>query len=258
MLTDINKYIGNLKIHTADGNTLPITVTSDVSSSITEVLVSPKLSTNLVSTGQDWGLKKEDCFSFTFQSLRTYLSLLFRILHLLIIVHGINVLDTQIIMYFMFYLNLVHFGDKGSPSQNDIHFDCHSCRLGKSKTLSFPTHQSTTVKPFDLIDNVWGMAPVTSHENYKYFVTSIDDYSRFTRIYFLHSKVKLFSVFKLFHAHIRTQFSTEMKILRSNNGGEYMFSSFQDSYRPMAKSLKEHVFQPHNRLRRLKEKIFTF
>lgn len=52
MLTNINKYHGNQKIHTADGNSLPIMASGDVSSSITDVLVSPKLSTNLVSVGQ--------------------------------------------------------------------------------------------------------------------------------------------------------------------------------------------------------------
>jgi transposase InsO family protein len=72
------------------------------------------------------------------------------------------------------------------------------------------------------------MSPVTSHANYKYFVTFIDDYSRFTWIYFLHSKDKVFSVFKIFHAHIQTQFSAQIKILRSDNGGEYMSHLFQD------------------------------
>ena len=51
-LTNVSKYPGNLKIHTADGNSLPITATSDVSSSITNVFVSPGLTTNLVSVGQ--------------------------------------------------------------------------------------------------------------------------------------------------------------------------------------------------------------
>jgi transposase InsO family protein len=75
---------------------------------------------------------------------------------------------------------------------------------------------------------VWGLAPVTSHANYKYFVTFIDDYSHFTWIYFLRSKDEVFSVFKIFHAYIQTQFSAQIKILRSDNGGEYMSHLFQD------------------------------
>ena len=70
------------------------------------------------------------------------------------------------------------------------------------------------------------MAPVTSHENYKYFVNFIDDYSRFTWIYFLRSKAEVFSAFKFFHVYIQNQFSKTIKILRSDNGGEYMSNLF--------------------------------
>ena len=38
----------------------------------------------------------------------------------------------------------------------------------------------------------------------------------------------MFSIFKLFHAHIQTQFSTNIKILRSDNVGEYMSHLFQE------------------------------
>ncbi|CAL2235970.1 unnamed protein product [Prunus armeniaca] len=51
-LTNVNKYFGNLKIHTACGNHLPITATGDVSPSLTDVFVSPGLTTNLVFVGQ--------------------------------------------------------------------------------------------------------------------------------------------------------------------------------------------------------------
>lgn len=35
-LTNIKKYFGNLNIHTANGNQLPITATGDISSSLTK------------------------------------------------------------------------------------------------------------------------------------------------------------------------------------------------------------------------------
>lgn len=57
-LTNVNEYFGNLKIHTADGSHLPITTTGDVSPSLTDVFVSPGLTTNLVYVGQ---LVENDC-----------------------------------------------------------------------------------------------------------------------------------------------------------------------------------------------------
>ena len=76
--------------------------------------------------------------------------------------------------------------------------------------------------------DVWGISPIISHANYKYFVTFIDDYSKYTWIYFLRSKSEVFSVFKTFVAYIETQFSSNIKVLRSDSGGEYMSSEFHD------------------------------
>ena len=51
-LSNIRNYDGNLKINIVDGSSLPINVVGDLSSSLTNVFVSPNLSTNLISVGQ--------------------------------------------------------------------------------------------------------------------------------------------------------------------------------------------------------------
>ncbi|KAJ0074954.1 hypothetical protein Patl1_33820 [Pistacia atlantica] len=53
----LRNYDGNLKINTADGSSLPISAVGDISSSLTDVFVSPDLSTNLSSVGSSF---KED------------------------------------------------------------------------------------------------------------------------------------------------------------------------------------------------------
>lgn len=50
-LTNIKKYFGNLKIHIDDGNQLSIIATGDISSSLTNVFISPGLTSNLISVG---------------------------------------------------------------------------------------------------------------------------------------------------------------------------------------------------------------
>ena len=72
-----------------------------------------------------------------------------------------------------------------------IPFDCITCKLGKSKVLPFPNNASHATHCFTII---------VSHACYKYFVTFIDDYSRFTWVYFLRSKAEFFSVFLSFVA----------------------------------------------------------
>ncbi|KAJ0099540.1 hypothetical protein Patl1_19931 [Pistacia atlantica] len=51
-LSNVRKYDGNLKINTADSNSLRISVVGDISSSLTDIFVSPDLFTNLISVGQ--------------------------------------------------------------------------------------------------------------------------------------------------------------------------------------------------------------
>ncbi|RVW77694.1 Retrovirus-related Pol polyprotein from transposon RE1 [Vitis vinifera] len=89
-------------------------------------------------------------------------------------------------------------------SSLDLSFNFTSCKLGK------------------------GIAPIVSHAHYKYFVTFIDDFSRFTWVYFLWAKAEVFSVFKQFLALIETQFSANIKVLCSDFGREYMSNEFQD------------------------------
>lgn len=82
-------------------------------------------------------------------------------------------------------LNSGVLGNKISFSSKDVNFDCSSYKLGKSKTLSFPSHDTDSSHCFDLVhSDVWGISPVISHAHYKYFVTLIDDHSRFIWIYF--------------------------------------------------------------------------
>ena len=107
--------------------------------------------------------------------------------------------------------------------------DCSTCKLRKSKPFSFPSHGSRVECCFNLIhSDVWGLTPVISHAKYKYFVRFIDDYSKYTWIYFFRSKFEVFFVFQKFVAYVETQFSSRIKVLRSDPGGKYMSHEFHD------------------------------
>ena len=78
-----------------------------------------------------------------------------------------------------------------------------------------------------------GPSQFTSSLGFRYFVTFIDDYSRCTWLFLMKTRVELFSIFQKFHAEIRTQFNTSIRILRSDNAKEYFstpFSSFMSSH----------------------------
>ena len=61
---------------------------------------------------------------------------------------------------------------------------------------------------------------------FRYFVTFIDDFSRFTWIFLMKSRIELFSVFQIFFVEICNKFHTFIRILRSDNALEYLSSPF--------------------------------
>ena len=60
-----------------------------------------------------------------------------------------------------------------------------------------------------------------------YFLTFIDDRSRYTWVYFIKRKGDVFEYFKEFKTMIEKQIERCIKILRSNNGGEYVSRDFK-------------------------------
>ena len=59
-----------------------------------------------------------------------------------------------------------------------------------------------------------------------YFATFIDDFSQKTWIYFLKGKDEVFSKFKEFKALVENSTNRKIKVLRSDNGGEYTSKDF--------------------------------
>ena len=113
--------------------------------------------------------------------------------------------------------------------------ECESCQLGKYTHVLFSKRLDPRTKsPFELVHtNVWDPSRSISTLGFCYFVTFIDDYSRYTWLFLMKTRVELFSIFQKFHAEIRTQFNTSIRILRSNNAKEYFstsFSSFMSSH----------------------------
>ena len=79
----------------------------------------------------------------------------------------------------------------------------------------------------DLIHtDVCGRMPTKSLEGNSYFVTFIDDKSRFTAIYFRKRKDEIMSKFQEFEAMAQNVTGRKIKYLRSDNGREYSSSAF--------------------------------
>ncbi|KAL0545801.1 hypothetical protein IC582_015694 [Cucumis melo] len=103
-----------------------------------------------------------------------------------------------------------------------VPFNCLNCKLAKQPVLSFSPSTSICDKPFDLIhSDIWGLAPTITVQGYRYYVLFIDDFSRFTWIYFLKHRSELSRTYIEFANMIHTQFSCSIKTLCTDNALEY-------------------------------------
>ena len=55
----------------------------------------------------------------------------------------------------------------------------------------------------------------------KYFITFIDDFSRYGHIYLLHEKSKVVNVLEIYITAIERQLDKKEKIIKLGRGGEY-------------------------------------
>ena len=76
----------------------------------------------------------------------------------------------------------------------------------------------------------------------KYFISFIDDYSQYMYLYLLNNKNKALDAFKVFKAEVDKQCGKQIKIVRSDRGGEYYGKYTENGQAPghFAKFLAEH------------------
>ncbi|XP_074306409.1 uncharacterized protein LOC141641653 [Silene latifolia] len=76
----------------------------------------------------------------------------------------------------------------------------------------------------------------------KYFITFIDDYSRYMYLYLFRSKDETFDAFKLFKAEVENLCGKRIKIVRSDRGGEYYgkYTENGQAPNPFAKFLQKY------------------
>ena len=106
---------------------------------------------------------------------------------------------------------------------------CESCLKGKMTKRPFSAKGERSKEPLQLVhSDICGPLSVQDRGGYEYFVTFIDDYSRYGYVYLIHKKSETFGKFKEFMAEAEKQLGKSLKILRSDRGGEYLDTEFKD------------------------------
>jgi hypothetical protein len=98
---------------------------------------------------------------------------------------------------------------------------CGACQQAKSHQLPYSVSTSKSSFPLQLVfSDVWGPA-IDSFGRYNYYVSFIDDYSKFTWIYLMRHKSDVFCYFKEFQALVERLLGRKIIAIQTDWGGEY-------------------------------------
>ena len=152
---------------------------------------------------------------------------------------NINKTNNSINMLDSFYLWHARLGHVNTRKMNDMvkldlipKYDnnigdrCKICMQTKITRMTFPKVERTTFLLELVHSDVCDMHSNPTRGGKKYFVTFIDDFSKFCYIYLLHSKDEILSKFMVYKIEFENQCNVKIKQLRSNRGGEYHFPEY--------------------------------
>ena len=109
----------------------------------------------------------------------------------------------------------------------NVHFEkdriCRACQAGKQVGVPHPPKSiMTTTQPLELIHmDLFGPVAYLSIGGNKYGLVIVDDYSRFTWVFFLFDKCQVRDKVKTFVRRAQKEFGLPIKKMRSDNGTEF-------------------------------------
>ena len=113
----------------------------------------------------------------------------------------------------------------------DSGFHCKGCKLGKQIQLAYPSSTTRPSHPFDLVhSDVWGPSPFASKGGHKHYAIFVDDHSRYNLVYFMKHRSQLNSIYQAFARMVHTQFSSAIRVFRSDSGGSTSLQPFMSFF----------------------------
>jgi transposase InsO family protein len=115
----------------------------------------------------------------------------------------------------------------------NVHFEkdmiCSACQARKQVGVHHP-HKNimTTDRTLELLHmDLFGLIAYISIDGSKYYLVIVDDYSRFTWVFFLQEKYQTQETLKRFLRQAQNEFGLRIKKIRSDNGMEFKNSQIE-------------------------------
>jgi transposase InsO family protein len=165
-----------------------------------------------------------------------------------------NCLFTKASLGWLCHRRLAHVGmstlkkvlKKGMVRGKDVVFEkdklCRACQAGKQVANTHPTKAfMSTSRPLELLHmDLFGPTTYASASGNLYCLVMVDDFSRYTWVFFLHDKSEVASIFKKFAKKAQNEFDYKIKKIRSDNGKEFDNTNIHEYYDEIG--IKHEVF----------------
>ena len=111
--------------------------------------------------------------------------------------------------------------------EKEINGVCGACQFGKQHRHPFPKERNVSKGLLDVVhSDVWGPAQTATFGGCRYYVTFIDDFSRYTWIFPMRMKSEVFTHFQKFKSEVEKTIGHNVRCLRSDGGKEYFSDAF--------------------------------
>ena len=110
--------------------------------------------------------------------------------------------------------------------KHDEEKKCEICIQAKMTKKPFSKSDRNSIMLELVHSDVCELNGVLTRGGKRYFITFIDDFSRFTYVYLMRNKDESFDMFKRYKNEVENQKNRKIKILQSDRGGEYFPNDF--------------------------------
>ena len=105
---------------------------------------------------------------------------------------------------------------------------CEHCLMGKSKRKPFGKATRASF-PLQLIhSDICGPMNIRARHGGSYFITFIDDYTRYGHVYLISHKSEALNCFRRYMILVENQLDKSIKALRTDRGREYLSEQFKE------------------------------
>lgn len=118
-----------------------------------------------------------------------------------------------------------------SSFHTDLQYKCEFFPLARQTKRPFPSSSSRCLESFESIHmDVWRPYRTTAVSGMRFFLTLVDDYTRWTWIFLMKLKSDVPVLLRDFIAMIHTRFNKKIKMFRSDNGGKFFNSTCKELF----------------------------